>query len=299
MKKWNIEKLVIATFLFLFSTLAAAPSPSEATTVQETAHMTQVAFAKAAVRAPSVRLHAPKVAKLDNLGDNQVKGSRIFIRSVDEMDIVTTALMQLPMLFDNSKISSKAEDYDSADGAYVSLGPTHLLIGLLKADGLNPGVTHRLEAVLSSPESYGLDANAINVSLSPKLIEVATVNINNQMSKFHLLAMDMPPPDKHEGKGALAPLLNKIYSTFKGYTDIMSKRAPGKPIEIHTRLTLGSNQSTQKIFITLQMIAAQLAGVDHLIIHHADTATETLQEAQHFLQAHQGESIDQVLDQLE
>jgi hypothetical protein len=299
MKKWDIRKLVISTVIFLFGVMAAAPMVSEAATVPETVKITQEAFAKAALKAPYVRLHMPFVAKLDNLGDMNAKGSRVIVRTVDDSSMVATALMKLPIHFDGSKISTTQANYGSTEGAYVSMGSSNLMSGLLNVDGLNPGVASRLNAVLNSPESYGLDSNSLNISLNPKLIEVATVDINNHLSKSQVLAMDMSGISGQLDNSSLKDLLSTAYSTFKGYTDVMSKRAPGESLELHTNLFAASSPEQAKVLTVLQIMAANLAGVDNLVFHNADASSDTITDAQNFLEARQGQNVSSILDDLQ
>jgi len=303
MKKWDVKKLVTATVIFLLVSIASAPLPGQAVTVEETVKFTQEAVAKTAIKAPLVNLRAPKMVKMDNLGDDQVRGSRVFIREVDASYKVMNALMLMPLSFDKARVASTEDSYGSEEGAYVNLGPTNLMTGMLNVDRIDPSVAHRVDAIVKSPEKFGVDPIKLNLQVTPKVIEVATVNIKNEMSKHQVLAMEswdfrLSDISRYD-KASLKHLLNRAYSTFKSYCDVMHRRVPGSALEIHTGFWgVGEEGNNARVTTVLQMMAAQLAGVDHLTFHYAGENPQAIEDAQDFLDARSGMNVSEILDDL-
>jgi len=301
MKKWDMKKLVAATLIFLFTTMAAAPITAEAASVQDTVRYTKEAVAKSAIRAPLVKLSAPQVVKMDNLGDEDVRGSRVFIREVDASYKVMASLMRMPLDFDDDNVSSTSSGYGSDEGAYVNLGPTNLMTGMLNIDRISPDVAHRVDAITQSPEKYGVDPIKLNLQVTPKVIEVATVDVKNQMTKHQVLAMeswDFRLVERaNYDKTALKTLLNRAYSTFKSYSDVMSRR--GADTDVHTGFWgVGEEGNNATVTTVIQMMAAQLAGIDNITFHYAGENPGAVEEAKSFLQSRSGMSVTEILDDL-
>jgi hypothetical protein len=291
MKKWNLRKLVVSSIIFLFTVMAGSPIVGQATPTSNPETIPNIVV-QAAVKAPYVQMHAPKIAKLDNMGDQQVRGSRVFVRQIVDSSIVATALMHM-YVSAKTHIATNESPYGSGGAAYVNLSGSNLANGFLKIDGIDNSIASRIEAVMQTPEKYGLDSSTFNVEQNPRLIEVATVDIHNNMIKSQVLAMDIS--SVHLDKDSLKNMLNKVYSTFKGYVDVMAHRLPGQSTQIHTGFIPGTDA---KVMTILQMIAADLSGVDQLTFHNVGTNPGVVQDAQNFLQARQGQDVNTILDAL-
>lgn len=302
MKKWDIQKLVVSTFVFLVTAMGTSGFAAEMATVdsvEDTVKATSVSFVKAAMDAPYVRMSTPKVAKMDSMGDDDSLGSRVFVRDVDDSTMITDALLKMPLTMSDELASTTDQGYSGEEGAFVSLGDSQLMKGLMNVDNINPDVGKRVAALMDNPDDYGIDSSKLDVKLAPKLVEVATLSKDKTMHKSHLLAMDPTLDSDTLTKDGLSTLLTRAYSAFKGYSEIVKHRTVAAAVEINTGMW-AADQAPEMTGATtaIQMIAAQLAGVDSLVFHEAGDNAQAIDEAREFLSTHQGQSVSDILDQL-
>lgn len=285
--------------MFLFATMAAAPlMAGDSASISDTVKITQEAIAQSVVNAPLVNVFPPKVVKMDNLGDETIRGTRIFIREIDDSRNVMNTLLGMEFDgLDDGLINATSDDYGSEDGGYVNMGISDTMTGMLNVDRIDPEVTSRLQELCNNPETYGVDAVKLNVQLMPKVIEVATVNINNEITKHQVLAME-PWTGSSIDKTAVKTMLTRSYSTFKAYTTMMDKRSIDN-VEIHTGFW-GADEGNVDPFTStvIQMMAADMAGVDTLTFHNADADSGVIQQARSFLDAREGQNVSDILDDL-
>ncbi|HXF29651.1 MAG TPA: hypothetical protein VN457_07350, partial [Chlamydiales bacterium] len=153
-------------------------------------------------------------------------------------------------------------------------------------------------SILANPEHYAVRADLVNTQLSPKIVSDAKTG-------SHLLAMESwdfrLTSAAHYNNVAVNQMFTNAYTTFKAYAQMMQKQHPGQPVVVHTSYWGVDYQNNPRLTTAIQMIAAQLAGIDKLVFH-VNTSTsgnsQILFDAQSFVEAQNGNSVANILQNM-
>jgi hypothetical protein len=294
----NSKKLLASALIFVLSNLVtpviAAPKAEAevATTTQETVVVRQ---------APKMDVGIPRVVNISEQGgaDKAVtKGNKVIIRSVQYAPALINDLKACHLSFAQDQVVVMTSGYSNSPAAYVSLATSDLRSGLMQITSPQNILEKNVQNVLAHPEQYHIRGDLINVQLAPKIV-------TDTQSNSSLLAMEswdfrLVNSPKYS-PAALNFMLTNAYSSFKSYAQIVQKQNPGQPIIIHTSFWGTGYQNNPKMTTALQLIAAQLAGVDKIVFHINSTnarETEILADAQAFVQGQSGQDIATILQNM-
>ena len=298
MKKWSSTKLLVSTIVFLMVTMASSGGV-EASSLKSTNKMTQKSFAKAVVKTPYIRLSSSKIVDVSKLKKTHLtKATKVGVRDVDYSFRIMYALMKLPLKTSKSKTYATNAGYGASNSGYVSMASASLLTGKLQLKSSESIFSKSLQPIMKSPEKFKLKKLHVNVVNKPKIFEMM-IRENQKNYKGSLIGMAAWDFSKASSprydEMALANMLTRAYAAFKGYAQIEKKK--GSMADIHTgKWGVGQQGNNAKVTTVLQIMAANLAGVDKLTFHK--TSKSTLDSAKSFLAKNRGKNILQVIKAL-
>lgn len=294
----NTNKIVASALLFIFSSMT---TPMIAAGAQEVADQVATIQQESVytTTAPKVDLGIPRVVNLSSreagAGQAITAGNKVVIRS---LAITPQLIMQLKLCgfhYKDGTVSVTSGHYSDVAGGYVNLAPSDLRSGLVNIKTPQNALERNVQNILANPDQYGIRPDLVNVQLEPMI--VSDTQSNSQlltMESWDFRLVDTP----HYSPMAVNYSFATAYSTFKAYADSMHKANPGKPVIVHTSHWGTQYNNNPKVTASMQILAAQLAGVDRLVFH-LDTSNpvdmKVVNDAQGFVQAQSGNTIDTIM----
>jgi hypothetical protein len=290
------KKLLASAVVFLFTNMAqpmvAAPPEMEAAMapVQQEAVITQTA--------PKIDIGIPRVVNLSKggaTGQAVASGHKIIIRSVDYQRTLLDELRPCSFSFNKDSVAVMSSGYSNTQGGYVNLSSSDLRTGLVLIQKAQNVLEHNVGYILAHPDQYHIRGDLVNVQMAPLLVsDSETGSTLLAMESWDFRLVNAP----RYNNVAINQMMENAYSTFKAYAEMMHKTAPGQPVVIHTSFWGTNYQNNPRLTTAIQMVAAELAGVDKIIFHIDSTSPQEAQvlfDAQSFVQAQHGKSVSDIL----
>jgi len=277
----NTNKLLASAVVFVFTNFIFPTAAAEEVKVQK------IPSEVPASKAPEVELGVPRVVN--------VQTDTIIIRSVNPHHTLLRQLQSRPFLFDHGKVTVTVHTYGSEQAGFVSLSTADLETGLIQIQRPQNALEKNVAGILANPDQYNVRGDLVSTQMEPKIISDAK-------AAGHLLAMEAwdfrLTSGAHYNTTSINQMFLNAYSTFKAYKQICQKQNPGKSVVIHTSYWGTEYRNSARITTAIQLIAAELAGIDRLVFHINPTGHEDAQalfEAQDFVAQQSGESLGTIL----
>lgn len=287
------KKLIASAIIFLFSNYSVPVIAQSADELQGP-QVSQESVVQSV--APSVSVSSPRIVVLDQT-QNQLfaGGDKIAIQSVNFSSDLMNTLNSCMFAFNENKVPLVKGAYTNDKAGYVCLSGVNLQTGLLQIQRAQNALEQRAGSLLSKPANYDVRPDIVNIQLSPKII-------TDSASHSKLIAMDAWDFRLETAPAytqvALAEMFLTAFASFKAYVQMLQKEH--LPTSIHTGFWGIDYLNNPRVTTVLQMIAAEVAGVDKLIIHTgpSDQDNQIVSDAKKFLQAQDGKPMQVILQEL-
>jgi len=287
MKPMDSKKMMASAVVFLFTSFSLPPL--EAVTPSPIAPQKERV---AALKTPHIDPGVPRVVNMTP-GGLFSSGNTIAIRSIDYAPTLIDDLKQCSFVFASDGVSVVNRQYGETGIGYVNLMPSSMKTGLLQIVHPKNNLEMHLQNLLRNPTQYKVHLDLVNAQITPKIIADG---------ETHLLAME--PWDfslvahPHYNQRVIDQMFANSYATMKAYVQIMQTQHPGAQVVVHTGYWGIQQQNNPRVTTAIQLIAAQLAGVDQLVFHMDDTSALSVQvffDSQLFVQSQSGNPMSNVL----
>jgi hypothetical protein len=301
MKPLNAKKLAASAIIFLFSNFSAS-AMADAPEITATPQVTQEVLV--ATQAPTVAFDAPYIANISQTGTGQalfLPGDKVALQSVHISSHLFDMLKGCTSSFNPNNVAVSGKDYGNQPAGYVLIASTHDTSGLMQIQKPQNELEKILQELLANPEKFHVRADLVSPAICPKILaEQSTHSHLLLMQPWDMRTLAVPYYDQR----SLEHMFTNVYAAFKGYAQQIAKVAPKlnqqTSVVIHSSYWGADYKNNLRVTSALQLLAADLAGVDKFIFH-VNLATQDAQahfDAQTFVQAQSGNSIDNIMQAL-